>query len=99
MPTRLANALRQTSRKALCEWLREGLPKRLRKPARMAVRDPRITECAERGEDSTMALHIRDPEADRLVRMRAERKGIALTDALKLAVGNPLRRDAETLSL
>ena len=56
----------------------------------MAVRDPRIAECAERGEDSTMALHIRDPEADPLVRMRAERKGIALTDALKLAVGNPL---------
>ena len=46
-----------------------------------------------------MALHIRDPEADRLVRMRAERKGTALTDALKLAVGNALRRDAETLSL
>ncbi|POR41853.1 type II toxin-antitoxin system VapB family antitoxin [Methylobacterium sp. V23] len=46
-----------------------------------------------------MTLHIRDPEADRLVRMRAERKGIALTDALKLAVGNPLRRDAETFSL
>ncbi|KQQ47884.1 transcription factor [Methylobacterium sp. Leaf125] len=46
-----------------------------------------------------MALHIRAPEADRLVRMRAERKGTALTDALKLAVGNALRRDAETLSL
>jgi antitoxin VapB len=46
-----------------------------------------------------MALHIRAPEADPLVRMRAERKGTALTDAIKLAVGNALRRDAEKLSL
>lgn len=83
MPTRMANAIRETP----C------------KTPRINVRDPRIRGCAERGDDSTMALHIRDPETDRLVRMLAERKGLALTDAIKLAVGNELRRDAETPSL
>jgi antitoxin VapB len=48
---------------------------------------------------STMALHIRDPETDRLVRALAEQKGIALTDAIKLAVGNELRRETEKTSL
>lgn len=46
-----------------------------------------------------MALHIRDPEADRLVRTLAEQNGIALTEAIKLAVGNELQRNAEKLSL
>ncbi|WP_292499439.1 type II toxin-antitoxin system VapB family antitoxin [Methylobacterium sp.] len=88
MPTRMANA---TPRR----FVQDALSKTLW----MTFRDPKFPECAERGEESTMALHIRDPEADRLVRMLAERKGIALTDAIKLAVGNELRRDAEKLSL
>lgn len=46
-----------------------------------------------------MALHIRDPETDRLVRTLAERKGIALTEAIKLAVGNELQRDDAMPSL
>lgn len=46
-----------------------------------------------------MALHIRDAEADRLVRTLAERKGIALTEAIKLAVRNELRREDEKPSL
>ncbi|WP_375454093.1 type II toxin-antitoxin system VapB family antitoxin [uncultured Methylobacterium sp.] len=46
-----------------------------------------------------MALHIRDAEADRLVRALAERKGIALTEAIKLAVRNELRREEDKPSL
>ncbi len=41
-----------------------------------------------------MALHIRDAETDRLVRLLAERKGIPLTEAVKVAVRNKLERDA-----
>jgi antitoxin VapB len=39
-----------------------------------------------------MALHIRDSETDRLVRDLAEIKGVGLTQAVKLAVENELRR-------
>ena len=46
-----------------------------------------------------MALHIRDAEADRLVRRLAERKGIALTEAIKLAVRNELDREDRKASL
>ncbi|MBX9934455.1 MAG: type II toxin-antitoxin system VapB family antitoxin [Methylobacterium sp.] len=46
-----------------------------------------------------MALHIRDEETDRLVRTLAKRKRIPLTEAVKLAVGNELRREDEKLSL
>jgi antitoxin VapB len=46
-----------------------------------------------------MALHIRDPETDQLVRRLAERKGIPLTDAVRLAVSNELQRADETPSL
>lgn len=46
-----------------------------------------------------MALHIRDVEADRLVRTLAERKGIALTEAVKLAVRNELDREDRRLPL
>jgi antitoxin VapB len=46
-----------------------------------------------------MALHIRDEETDRLVRTLAQRKRIPLTEAVKLAVGNELRREDEKLSL
>lgn len=46
-----------------------------------------------------MALHIRDEEADRLVPLLAERKHVSLTDAIKLGVGNELKREDEKLSL
>ena len=39
-----------------------------------------------------MALHIRDPETDRLVRNLAEIKKVGLTDAVRLAVENELKR-------
>jgi antitoxin VapB len=39
-----------------------------------------------------MALHIRDPETDRLVRKLAEIKNVGLTEAVKLAVENELKR-------
>jgi antitoxin VapB len=41
-----------------------------------------------------MALHIRHGETDRLVRESAKRKGIGLTDAIKLAVRNEIRNMA-----
>lgn len=41
-----------------------------------------------------MPFHIRDPEADALVRELARRKGIGLTEAVKLAVRNALRTEA-----
>ena len=40
-----------------------------------------------------MALHIRDAETDRLVRLLAERKGVPLMEAGKLAVLNELERE------
>ena len=46
-----------------------------------------------------MARHIPAPEADRLVRTLAEQNGIALIEAIKLAVGNELQPNAEKLSL
>jgi antitoxin VapB len=39
-----------------------------------------------------MTLSIRDAATDRLVRALAKRKGIGLTDAVRLAVGNELDR-------
>lgn len=42
-----------------------------------------------------MALHIRDVETDRLVRLLAEQRGIPLTEAIKLAVRNELEREAQ----
>lgn len=39
-----------------------------------------------------MALHIRDPETDRLVRNLAEMKKLGLTETIKLAVENELKR-------
>lgn len=46
-----------------------------------------------------MALHIRDEETDRLVRTLAKRRHIPLTEAVKLAVRNELRREDERASL
>ncbi len=39
-----------------------------------------------------MALHIRDEETDRLVRNLAEIKKLGLTETIKLAVENELKR-------
>jgi antitoxin VapB len=40
-----------------------------------------------------MPFHIRDPEADKLVRMLARRRGLSLTDAVKEAAREALDRD------
>ena len=39
-----------------------------------------------------MGLSIRDPATDRLVRALAKRKGVGLTEAVRLAVGAELER-------
>jgi antitoxin VapB len=46
---------------------------------------------------SNMTLSIRDAATDRLVRALAKRKNVGLTEAVRLAVANELRRlDDET---
>lgn len=39
-----------------------------------------------------MAFHVRDPQTDRLVRDLAEKLGVGLTEAVRLAVSNELQR-------
>ncbi len=46
-----------------------------------------------------MPFHIRDAEADELVRELARRRQIGLTEAVKLAVRNELRREDEAVLL
>ena len=46
-----------------------------------------------------MSLDIHDPETERLVQTLAARRGLSSDEAIKLAVGNELRREAETQSL
>ncbi|MGF6230891.1 antitoxin VapB [Inquilinus ginsengisoli] len=46
-----------------------------------------------------MPLSIRDELTDRLVRKLAKRKGLGLTEAVRLAVENELRRDEEAVPL
>lgn len=46
-----------------------------------------------------MAFHVRDPETDRLVRQLAALKEIGLTEAVKLAVEEKLRRERESAPL
>ena len=41
-----------------------------------------------------MAFHVRDPEADALVRTLAEKRGIGITEAIKVAVREQIERDA-----
>jgi antitoxin VapB len=41
-----------------------------------------------------MPFHVRDKETDALVRELAKRRRIGLTEAVKLAVGNELKREA-----
>ncbi|MBW8816559.1 MAG: type II toxin-antitoxin system VapB family antitoxin [Caulobacterales bacterium] len=42
-----------------------------------------------------MAIHIRDPQADELVRELARKRGVGLTEAIKLAVAAELERDRD----
>ncbi len=44
-----------------------------------------------------MAFHVRDPETDTLVRELALKRGIGITDAIKLAVSAELARQANTI--
>lgn len=44
-----------------------------------------------------MAFYVRDIETDALVRELARRRGIGLTEAVKLAVKNELEREALSL--
>lgn len=46
-----------------------------------------------------MPFHIRDPETDTLVRQLAERRGVGLTEAVKLAVRQELEREAKAVPL
>jgi antitoxin VapB len=46
-----------------------------------------------------MAIHIRDPRADRLVRELARKRGIGLTEAIAQAVEAELERETKRVSL
>jgi antitoxin VapB len=46
-----------------------------------------------------MPFHIRDPETDTLVRQLAHKRGLGLTEAVKLAVSAELKREAEKVPL
>ena len=46
-----------------------------------------------------MPLHIRDEATNQLVRILAQRRRIGLTEAVKLAVTNELRREDEAVPL
>ena len=42
-----------------------------------------------------MAFHVRDIETDTMVRELARKRGVGITDAIKLAVGAELKRDED----
>ena len=44
-----------------------------------------------------MAFHVRDAETDTLVRELARKRGVGITEAIKLAVGAGLKRDEEAV--
>ncbi len=46
-----------------------------------------------------MAFHIRDEETDTLVRTLAKQRGVGLTEAVKVAVREELRREKEAIPL
>jgi len=48
---------------------------------------------------ANMAIHVRDPRADRLVRELARKRGIGLTEAITQAVANELAREDSKPSL
>jgi antitoxin VapB len=46
-----------------------------------------------------VAFHVRDPRADALVRQLAKKHGIGLTEAIKLAIAEQLRREEAAVPL
>jgi antitoxin VapB len=46
-----------------------------------------------------MAFHVRDSETDTLVRELARKRGVGLTEAVRLAVRHELDRDASAIPL
>jgi antitoxin VapB len=46
-----------------------------------------------------MAFHVRDLETDALVRELARKRGIGLTEAVKMAVRNELQREKDAVPL
>ena len=42
-----------------------------------------------------MPFHVRDPEADALVRAFANEKGVGITEAIKIAIRGQMRRESE----
>jgi antitoxin VapB len=46
-----------------------------------------------------MAIHIRDPKTDEIVRKLAKRKGVGLTEAIREAAEHELEREEQKLSL
>ncbi len=46
-----------------------------------------------------MAIHVRDPETDALVRALAKKKGLGLTETIREAVRKQLDEEGERLSL
>ena len=46
-----------------------------------------------------MAFHIRDPQTDAVVRKLAQRKGVGITEAIRIAAQNELEREESTPSL
>ena len=46
-----------------------------------------------------MPFHVRDPETTTLVRALARQRGCGLTEAVKVAVANELRREEDAIPL
>lgn len=46
-----------------------------------------------------MAIHVRDPKTDEIVRRLAARRGIGLTEAIREAAEEALERDEKKLSV
>ncbi len=46
-----------------------------------------------------MAIHVRDPETDALVRELARKRGVSLTEAVRQAVGAELGREVDATKL
>jgi antitoxin VapB len=46
-----------------------------------------------------MAFHVRDPEADALVRTLARNSGLGITEAIKVAVREKIERDRQAKPL
>ena len=46
-----------------------------------------------------MAIHVRDPRTDEVVRKLAQKRGIGLTEAIREAVEEALEREDQKLSL